>query len=488
MKRFTVFLLALALCLGLALPAAAAKPVVVPSPQRLFADGVEIACEKYNIDNSNYFKLRDVAYILSGTDAGFSVGYDPETRLATVTSGEAYEPRGDELALGADNSATARPTNQTIIINGVSAEDLPVYNIGDNNFFKLRDLADALGFTADYDKETNTAFILTGGMAEEPDDETVARWYETGKAAYDAEDYGPAVFWLGRAARADHAEALRLLGLCYYNGCGVPEDPEREVACYEAGTALGSGACSYDLGVCYYYGDSTEQDGETAWAYFLTAAELGYTPAYNACGECCYYGTGREQDYAEAAQWYRKGAEAGDAAAMNNLGTLYDFGEGVEQDYAEAARWYQKAVDLGDVPAMVNLGVLYYNGDGVEGSDEKAAALFRAAAEGGSSVGMSDLAICLEHGYGVMSDIVEALKWYEKAAALGDEEARTRLTGPEALRPAEVSYVLNMNSHKFHDPDCPGVKDIKEENRLDVDLTREEIVELGYAPCGTCKP
>lgn len=52
----------------------------------------------------------------------------------------------------------------------------------------------------------------------------------------------------------------------------------------------------------------------------------------------------------------------------------------------------------------------------------------------------------------------------------------------------EITYVLNINSMKFHYPDCDSVNDMKEKNRQDVTLSREEIVELGYKPCQRCKP
>lgn len=62
-------------------------------------------------------------------------------------------------------------------------------------------------------------------------------------------------------------------------------------------------------------------------------------------------------------------------------------------------------------------------------------------------------------------------------------------SSPAAEVPAgEETFVLNTHSHKFHLPDCPGVASMKEENRRSFSGTREEAMELGYLPCGTCKP
>ena len=52
----------------------------------------------------------------------------------------------------------------------------------------------------------------------------------------------------------------------------------------------------------------------------------------------------------------------------------------------------------------------------------------------------------------------------------------------------EITYVINTNTKKFHKPDCDSVTEMKPENRQDVDWTREECIENGYKPCGSCKP
>ena len=129
------------------------------SAQNLTVNGVKKDCDKYNIDGSNYFKLRDLAYMLSGTGSQFAVGYDDATKTVTVNKGAPYTPNGSEMVIGEDKSATAEPSGQTIMIDGQPRGDLTVYNIGGNNYFKLRDLGTALGFNVDYDEATKTAIV-----------------------------------------------------------------------------------------------------------------------------------------------------------------------------------------------------------------------------------------------------------------------------------------------------------------------------------------
>ena len=157
MKRSLIVALALALLLALAGPASAFA--VERSAQNLSVNGQAIVCDKYNIDGYNYFKLRDLALLLNGTDSQFAVGWNAETARVTVSTGQGYSPVGNELTVGADKSATAVLSAQTIVINGAVRRDLSVYNIGGNNYFKLRELGDALGFQVDYDASTNTAVV-----------------------------------------------------------------------------------------------------------------------------------------------------------------------------------------------------------------------------------------------------------------------------------------------------------------------------------------
>ena len=55
---------------------------------------------------------------------------------------------------------------------------------------------------------------------------------------------------------------------------------------------------------------------------------------------------------------------------------------------------------------------------------------------------------------------------------------------PENAEPAQpVQFIGNVNSHKFHSPDCANLP--TEKNRIIFD-TYEEAVNAGYTPCGSC--
>ena len=120
--------------------------------------GKTVVMEVYNVNDNNYFKLRDVAALMNGSESSFSVSFDPDLRSVTACRGEAYTFVGGELLPGEDKSSTAVPSRWLLYVDG-TFQPCAAVNVGSSNFFKLRDLADALGFHVDYDKEKRTVII-----------------------------------------------------------------------------------------------------------------------------------------------------------------------------------------------------------------------------------------------------------------------------------------------------------------------------------------
>lgn len=150
-----------------------ANVTTVRSSQNLIVNEIDQHCDIYNIGGYNYFKLRDLAYLMNGTGSQFSVGYDSETQTVTIKTGEGYMPIGGELVIGEDKSATSMKSVQTIMINGKKNSTLSVYNIGGNNYFKLRDLGKAVGFDVDYDEEQFA--MLVDSVGDIPTKRTTAK-------------------------------------------------------------------------------------------------------------------------------------------------------------------------------------------------------------------------------------------------------------------------------------------------------------------------
>lgn len=52
----------------------------------------------------------------------------------------------------------------------------------------------------------------------------------------------------------------------------------------------------------------------------------------------------------------------------------------------------------------------------------------------------------------------------------------------------DYNYILNVNSKRFHRPECASAADMKPANRRNYSGTREELIKDGYNPCGVCNP
>lgn len=61
-------------------------------------------------------------------------------------------------------------------------------------------------------------------------------------------------------------------------------------------------------------------------------------------------------------------------------------------------------------------------------------------------------------------------------------------TATPAEEPIGVDYILNVNSKKIHYPNCHSVKRMNEENKHGTNMSRDELIEMGYDPCKNCNP
>ena len=89
---------------------ASAGVTATTTASTVYVNGVPKAFEAYNISGSNYFKLRDLGYVLNGTAKQFEVGYDNATEKITIKSGQPYAKTGGEMAKGDGKVKTATPT------------------------------------------------------------------------------------------------------------------------------------------------------------------------------------------------------------------------------------------------------------------------------------------------------------------------------------------------------------------------------------------
>lgn len=52
----------------------------------------------------------------------------------------------------------------------------------------------------------------------------------------------------------------------------------------------------------------------------------------------------------------------------------------------------------------------------------------------------------------------------------------------------DATYILNINTKKFHRPGCHDVKRMSEENKVEFTGARADVIAQGYDPCQKCHP
>lgn len=136
-------------------PETAVVVTATPTNSKVMVDGKDIAFEAYNIDGNNFFKLRDLAMAINGSSKQFQVGWDGANNAINLSTNAVYTPDGKELVISANPTAKeATLTASKIYLNGVEVQ-LTAYNIGGNNYFKLRDIGRIIDFAVTWDGDLN---------------------------------------------------------------------------------------------------------------------------------------------------------------------------------------------------------------------------------------------------------------------------------------------------------------------------------------------
>ncbi|MDR1001542.1 MAG: hypothetical protein LBL96_12240 [Clostridiales bacterium] len=138
-----------------------------PTSSAVLVDGKSKTFESYNINDFNYFKLRDIAYVLNGSAKQFAIDWDAAKNAMTLKPGTPYVPTGDEMGTKGSAAKSATLSEQAIFVTGVtstgvtftSQTPIEAYNIDDYNYFKLRDIGIVLDIGIGWDDTKNTISI-----------------------------------------------------------------------------------------------------------------------------------------------------------------------------------------------------------------------------------------------------------------------------------------------------------------------------------------
>ena len=144
----------------------------VSKTQTVCLDGRKFNTVAYNIDDNNYFKLRDIAEILDGTIKTFDIKYDGATNSIDMLSFYDYTAVGGELTPGDGVTRTAYSSSAFLTLDGVPIK-ATCYNIENNNYYKLRDITNALDCRVEWDAKTQIIWVIPARTAFDDPDEIV---------------------------------------------------------------------------------------------------------------------------------------------------------------------------------------------------------------------------------------------------------------------------------------------------------------------------
>lgn len=209
----------------------------------------------------------------------------------------------------------------------------------------------------------------------------------------------------------------------YYGRNGYTIDLKKAFLFYKQAADLGDVRSINYLGNYYFNGLCDTVDFEKAFNYYKQASDLGYAPAQNNLANCYYEGLGTDVNYENAFNLYKSASEQNHIQAMVSLAECYYYGRGVNKDKNKAYMLFVDASNMGSMEATCFVGEFYYKGEIVEKDVYKAFDMFSIAANNGNSQAQYNLGYCYKMGIGVLANKTEALKWFNKSAAQGVEEA-----------------------------------------------------------------
>jgi hypothetical protein len=145
----------------------------IPKDVSVLAGGNEFRVCAYEIGGEVYFKLRDIAAVMNGTEGQFEIAWDGAEGAIHIFSGSPYTPAGGEFEEGGGVTEKAHGAAVKIYADGTETA-LAAYTIKGNNYFRLEDISGALDFTASWDVGGAAVAIDTAGSADETEREAGA--------------------------------------------------------------------------------------------------------------------------------------------------------------------------------------------------------------------------------------------------------------------------------------------------------------------------
>lgn len=220
--------------------------------------------------------------------------------------------------------------------------------------------------------------------------------------------------------------SIYYLALCYEYGIGTIECPENAFRFFQ----LSYNTYNNDLlsivkmAKIHYFGlFGVDVSYSKAFTYFERAATLNCPISQFYLGLCYDLGLGTDFNCSSAFKWFKCSADQNYLEAQYHVALCYEFGQGIEKNLKNAVHYYSISSNSGYTCSHYKLALLYLDNN----EYELAFKLFELAANDEHTDSIFQLALCYHHGYGTNKNLDKALILFEKAANLGNCEAKKYL-------------------------------------------------------------
>jgi uncharacterized protein len=267
--------------------------------------------------------------------------------------------------------------------------------------------------------------------------------------------------YLTFAAEEGHCKAQEVCGSNYYYGIGTEQNFKKAFEFNLKASIQGSPRALFMLAVQYGSGEGVDKNDKLSVEYLEKSAKKGYAEAqFGFALELIH--VRKDKSHKNAYGWLMKAAVQGHAGAQVCVGKYHEDGKHVKLNKKKAYEWYMKAAEQGNADGQYHVGTLHFTDTGAFGNYSKAveyaklavaqghegAKKFFKTIESANQVqvqGTADPKSMIDQfmpaalkgdakAQGIVASYMEmdgkeeeAMMWYEKAAAQGDEMAATQL-------------------------------------------------------------
>ena len=259
-------------------------------------------------------------------------------------------------------------------------------------------------------------------------------------------DENKALYWYRKLAEKGSPWGQHALGECYKEGKGVSQDFALAAQWYRKAADQDNAASQAMLADLYFQGQGVATNEEESFKWMQKAARNDDSDSMLKLGMYYAAGIGIEKNSEEAIAWIQKAAEKGSSISQCIVGQIYMRGNGAPINYKLAADWFNKAAESfsmyrgdfnspglstlllragmdGDVIYLTTFGI-YLDRGGIDFPKINKTKVMALAEQG--DVGMQVL-LGMAHmaGFGIDKNTREAVKWFNKAADMGHEGAKS---------------------------------------------------------------